>query len=415
MVLVSAAAAGIGLRSGSATPTSGSHGRVARAVAIRLLLERRARAILHHDRAALLATVDPTQRRFAATQVRMLADLRRVPLASWSYSVGTAAWSSSGAHPPPNGVPTYTPVVVLHYRLRGFDTEPTALPQYPTFTQRAGRWYLTSLDGAAGGHVSATDLWDYGPVDVVRRPGVLVLGPPTMLGTMHQVADGLYAAVPRVTAVWGPRWPRRVVAEVPQTQHELAAITGDTGDLSSIAALNSAEVDPRGGDPAAVGDRVSVNPATWPSLDPRGRRVVLTHELTHVASRADTGARTPRWLQEGFADYVGFRGTGVATPVAAAELAAEVRAGRVPRRLPADQQFAGSSTRLAQAYEEGWLACRLIAVRAGQRTLVRFYRLVGSSSAPPAAAVDRALHRLLSLSTRRFTSLWRDYLHAQLA
>jgi hypothetical protein len=292
---------------------------------------------------------------------------------------------------------------------------PTDLTQYPTFTERSGRWYLASLTGrATPGRISATDLWDYGPVDVVRRPHVLVLGPPSMLGTMHQVADGLYDAIPRVTAVWGPDWPRRVVAEVPATQRELGAITGDSGDLAPLAALSSAEIRSAHGRPAPVGDRVSVNPRVWPSLDALGRRVVLTHELTHVASRADTGSQTPRWLQEGFADYVGFARTGVATGVIAAELGRDVRAGRLPRRLPGDRRFAGSSPRLAQAYQQGWLACRLIAARAGQAGLVRFYRLVGTSTAATGPAVDHAFRRVMHLSTRQFTALWRDYVRRQL-
>ena len=91
------------------------------------------------------------------------------------------------------------------------------------------------------GRVSATDLWVYGPVDVVRRPHVLVLGSPSMLGTMHQVADGLHDAIPRVSAVGGRTWPRRVVAEVPATQRELGEITGDDADVAPLAALSSAE------------------------------------------------------------------------------------------------------------------------------------------------------------------------------
>ncbi len=393
----------------TSSPGPGASARPAAAAAIRAVLAQRSRAILHHDRAALLATIDPTRRRFAASQARMLANLRRVPLAAWSYTAEPPR-SRTGSR-----VPTYTARVSLHYRLRGFDAMPTDLTQYPTFTERSGRWYLASLSaGAAAGQVSATELWDYGPVEVVRRPHVLVLGPPSMLGTMHQVADGLHDAIPRVTAVWGRRWPRRVVAEVPASQRQLGEITGDRGDLAQLAALSSAEISTTPGRPAPVGDRVSVNPKVWPSLDALGRQVVLTHELTHVASRADTGSQTPRWLQEGFADYVGFAGTGVPTPVIAAELGRDVRAGRLPRRLPGNRQFAGSSPRLAQAYQQGWLACRLIATRTGPAGLVRFYRQVGTSTAATGPAVDHALHQVLHLSTRQFTALWRNYLRHQL-
>jgi hypothetical protein len=409
---VAAAAAGPATARPTASAAAATGGGAAPVVAIRRLLARRAAAIRHHSRAGLLATIDPTRRRFAASQARMLADLHRIPLAGWSY---TLSGQGGRAAVPGYRVPTYAPTVFLHYRLRGFDPVATDVAQYPTFTRRGGRWYLASLDDfAAAGRVSATDLWDYGPVDVVRAPRVLVLGPPSMLETMHQVATGMQAAIPRVSSVWGGHWARRVVAEVPATQRELGQITGDSGNLSKLAALSSAEVSSAAGDPAPVGDRVSVNPAIWPSLDALGRQVVLGHELTHIASRADTGRQTPRWLQEGFADYVGFRGSGVAVTVVAAELARDVRAGRLPRRLPANRQFDGSSPRLDQAYEEGWLACRLIAARVGQRALVRFYRQVGTATTPAGSAVDQALHRLLHLSTRRFTALWRGYVQAQL-
>lgn len=383
--------------------------------AIRSLLARRARAVLDHNRGALLATIDPTERRFAAAQARMLANLRQVPLSSWTYRIGPARAAASAEASATYPVPTYTPVVTLRYRIKGFDTTATDLRQYPTFTLRGGRWYLASLeDFATDGSVSATDLWDYGEVDVVRRSNVLVLGPPSMLGTMQQVAEDLHATIPRVTSVWGPDWSQRVVAEVPRTQRELGAIASDRGDLSQFAALSSAEISSAAGHPAPVGARIAVNPRTWPSLDPLGRLVVLSHELTHLASRADTGSQTPKWLQEGFADYVGFHNTGLAVTVVAKELAAQLRTGGVPQALPGDHAFAGSSSRLAQSYEEGWLACRLIASRVGQRGLVRFYRQVGTAATGPALAVSDAMHHVLHLTTARFTALWRAYLRDQL-
>jgi hypothetical protein len=406
------AAVAQGDRAPSSPVTAGT---ASRAAAIKTLLASRARAIRDHDRAALLATIDPTRHRFAAAQARMLANLRAVPLSGWSYTVRSTQHSGSAEVAASYPVPTYAPVVSLHYRIRGFDTTATDLAQYPTFTRRGGRWYLASLsDFAPHGDVSATDLWDYGPVDVVRRPDVLVLGPSTKLATMHQLADDLHATIPRVTAVWGPHWARRVVAEVPQTQRELGAVTGDTGDLSKLAALSSAEVSSTAGHPAPVGARISVNPSTWPALRPLGRLVVLTHELTHVASRADTGSQTPRWLQEGFADYVGFHGTGVAATVVAKELAAQVRAGQLPDRLPVNRSFAGSSPVLAASYEQGWLACRLIAARVGQSGLVRFYRQVGTAASSPDQAVSDALHSVLHLSTSQFVAIWRTYITAQL-
>jgi len=142
---------------------------------------------------------------------------------------------------------------------------------------------------------------------------------------------------------------------------------------------------------------------------------VLTHELTHVASRADTGSCTPTWLVEGFADYVGYHDSGVPTGVVAQELAADVRAGHVPLHLPRDDDFNGDNKRLPQAYEGAWMAARLIASRWGQPALVRFYRAVGSSTEQPAQAVSDAFASVLHTSLHSFVAAWRAYLRAQLS
>src|SRR5207302_4810652 len=197
--------------------------------------------------------------------------------------------------------------------------------------------------------------------------------------------------IPRVSAVWGRAWPRRVVVLVPSSQHELAQIIDDSGDLSQIAAVASAEVQDCPGPPNPVGYRVAINPHNWGKLSALGRRVVLTHELTHVATRAVTGSCTPTWLVEGFADYVGYLGTGVPLTVVAQELATDVRAGRVPRRLPPDTDFDGGTKRLAQAYEGSWMAAHLIVAQWGQKTLVRLYRAVGSSNDEPSVALAHAM------------------------
>jgi hypothetical protein len=159
---------------------------------------------------------------------------------------------------------------------------------------------------------------------------------------------------------------------------------------------------------------VTINPSNWPKLGTLGSQIVLTHELTHVATRAETTSATPKWLSEGFADFVGFLDTGVPVPAAAAELATHVRAGRLPSRLPTDRDFRGSSASLPTAYESSWLACRLIAQRYGQHKLVRFYRAVGRSGRGQTAAVRAALHRLFGLSTARFTSMWRGSMRSEL-
>jgi hypothetical protein len=386
-------------------------------VAVRQVLSRQADAIVHHDRAAFLATLDPRDPTFRRQQARMFSNLRRLHFAGWSYTVSPATHPLPARRRGRYNAPTWAPAeVALHYRISGFDVHPTDLSQYPTFVRRAGRWYLASLTDFAGrGEVSATDLWDYAPVRVVRLPSVLVLGPPSELPVMREAAAQLRSAIPRVTAVWGEHWTRRVVALVPGTQREMGLIADDPGDLDRIAAVTSAEVSSTLGHPAPVGDRVIVNPANWVRLGPLGAAVVLTHELTHVATQSVTGAQTPRWLSEGFADFVGFRTAGVAVDVIAHELVGAVRSGHPPGRLPRDAAFAGSNPKLSQAYESAWLACRYLADRFGQPALVRFYRAVGTSGDDSHLAVVSALRHTYGLTLPQFTRLWRAYVRAQLA
>lgn len=388
-----------------------------RAAYIRGLLRRRGYAVVHHNRAMWLSTVDPQQPQLRAQQARVFANLAHVDFTSWSYTFDPGADQVPSVQSERYGAPTWAPSEFsLRYRLRGFDVAPTNLAQYPTFVLRHGAWYLASLDDfVERGQVSSLDIWDFGPVQVLRTPHVLVMGHPGAARLMRQVAAEVAADIPRVDAVWNRPWSQRAVVLVPATEHELGVVVGDAGDLSHIAAVASAEVQDVPGRPKPVGDRIGINPSNWPKLSPLGQRIVLTHELTHVATRASTSESTPSWVVEGFADYVGYLDSGVPATVAAQELAVDVRAGRSPRRLPSDAQFNDESTRLAQAYEGAWIACRLIAKRWGQGTLDRFYVAVGTSSAGGDAAVVAAVRSVLHTTMHGFLGAWHGYLRTELS
>ncbi|HWC35706.1 MAG TPA: hypothetical protein VG650_12885 [Mycobacteriales bacterium] len=418
MGTVVVASGGSGPRPRRAPDTTGpdSVAAVARLHAIQRVVTARAAAVLHHDRAAFMATVDPQGGAFRRSEARIFANLAPVPLAAWSY-----AMTATPRRPPPDaaryGAPVWAPShFALHYRLAGFDARPTDLPQYPTFVRRGGRWYLASLsDYATRGLISATDLWDYGPVQVLRRGNVLVLGAPSQQATMTQVAREAAAAIGQVTAVWGHGWSQRAVVLVPATTREMALIDDYHGDLAAIAALTSAEVSTAAGRPAPVGDRVTINPVAWPALSDIGAAVVIRHELTHVATRAVTGAQTPTWLSEGFADYVGFRVAPVSVGVAAASLRRLIAVKGLPGALPSTRDFRSTDPQLAAHYQAAWLACRYIAHRFGQATLVRFYRAVGTSSKQSPLALTSALRDVLHLRLASFVSRWRHYLRTELA
>ncbi|GII83718.1 hypothetical protein Ssi03_17080 [Sphaerisporangium siamense] len=197
----------------------------------------------------------------------------------------------------------------------------------------------------------------------------------------------------------------RAVARLGGPVRPLVLLPGTTAQAAALAVPASV----RGLAAVAAADRVIVEPAAYARLSDAGRDVVLAHELTHLATGAATDARTPKWLVEGFADYVGYLDSGIPVPTAAAELAAEVRAGRRPVALPGPDAFAPGSPRLAQAYEEAWLACRYVVARYGERALVALYREFSGGGAPG------ALPRVLGVSAERFTAAWRAYVVAELS
>lgn len=234
-------------------------------------------------------------------------------------------------------------------------------------------------------------LWGDGEV-VVRGARSVVVGRHTASGELGDIARRADRAGQRVSAVLG-RSVRPLVV-VPPSASEAAGLAG-VGRVDGLAAV-------------ADRGRVIIVPEFFAKLNSIGKDVVLTHELTHVVAGTD---RLPPWLYEGFADYVGYRDSGLPVRTAAAELAAEVRAGRLPGELPGPAAFAVDGrdpVRLARAYQEAWLACRFLADRFGERTLVRLYRDAR------AGGVDRAL-AALGLSAATLTARWRDYVRDQLA
>lgn len=358
---------------------------------VQRLLDRRAAAILDHDQAAYLRT--GARDRFG--------NLRAVPLADWSYRL--TALHRTGD--------TATADAELRYRIQGHDRAPVSAGRTLTLSRdAAGGWYVEAERPAKG---SAEQLWDQGEVSVVSGTDSLVLGVGQSGAALRSYARLADRAVPAVSQAWGTDWARRVVILVPKSLAGMAGLLGaPESSYRGIAAVTTGETGAPAGAPA---DRIIVNPDAYGVLGGVGKQVVLTHETTHVATRAHTGAATPLWLSEGYADWVGYLGSGRSPSQAAPELWRAVAEGRVPQTLPSDADFgfSGDPGKLARAYESGWMACRMIADRWGEVRLVEFYRAVGAHERR-AGAVEGALKDVLGTSLEDFTAQWRQYLRTQL-
>ncbi|MGW0985427.1 hypothetical protein ACWD46_04190 [Streptomyces sp. NPDC002486] len=358
---------------------------------VQRLLDRRAAAVLDRDGRAFERTGSGAD----------FARLRAVPVAAWSYRV--TALHRTGD--------TATADAELRYRVAGYDRAPVTAGRTLRLHRDAdGRWSVTADRPAKK---SAQQLWDQGAVQLVRGRHSLVLGTGQSGRSLRDFADLADRAVPPVSEAWGTDWSRRVVLLVPKSVEGMAGLLGSpASSYRGIAAVTTGETGARDRAPA---DRIIINPDAFALLGGLGEQVVVTHETTHVATRARTTAATPLWLSEGYADWVGYRAAGRTPAEAAPELSRAVREDRVPTALPDDEDFGftGDASRLARSYESGWTACRLIADRWGEARLGAFYRAVGEHR-ERAGAVEDAMREVLGTTPGAFTQEWRAYLRDRL-
>lgn len=321
--------------------------------------------------------------------------LAAIPLEAWAYEVSSVR---------EDGVRAFARAE-LRYRLTGYDAAPAGSAREVELTRDGGSWRVTADRPAPG---APSQLWDQGPVTVERGAHALVLGgagqTPQALSAIAAEAD---RAVPAASAAWPRPWAGRVVVLVPGSLDAMAALLGRPAD--EYRGLGAVTTGRTGGGPAPA-DRVVVNPEGYGQLTAEGRQVILTHETTHVATRAATTAKTPLWLSEGFADWAAYRDSGRTAAEAAPALARAVRRGDLPGALPADRAFTfgGDAEALSRAYEGSWLACRLVARKWGDEALVSLYERAGRESLPAALA------QALGTDVPGLTQAWQQELRREL-
>ncbi|MET0930717.1 MAG: hypothetical protein ABWX74_14450 [Aeromicrobium sp.] len=255
-----------------------------------------------------------------------------------------------------------------------------------------------SLVGAAQ-QAGGVPLWLLGAVTVDRDAGRVVLsidggGVDQPVGEMTSQAR---AAVQRVIPPAG----RDLVVVSPSTQGQMAAIVGQPEDAVAQIAAVTTDID---GDTSTRDAVVVLNPDVFSTMDRRAAQVVLSHEATHALTPA-VGTRADNWVVEGFADYVALRDDTAPLSVSAAQVLAEVAAGRGPTRLPEDADFGSTQHGLGAVYESAWMIFRLLGEEYPEPGIVDFYTdVIGGTP------VERALDTSFGLTTDQLTADWIDYL-----
>ncbi len=395
------------------------------------LLAARAAALRGQDRMRWLATVDPGATSYRARQGELFDSLRQLPLEHWSEVLDPGRDGPVPVGSRPSGSSAWTVPILVRYRLAGYDDADVVRRRILVMAQRGAGWQLTETPAggsAAVGQLDERDLWELGGVRVrTGRASVVIAG--AGVGQLGEYAELADAAAETASRWWPTGWRRRLVVLVPQDARGMAEVLGgalqgsaggDGGaELAEVAAVTTGGLAAGG-----VPDRVVVNPQAFAGLTTTGRQVVLTHEAVHVATGGAGRAGVPRWLAEGFAEYVAHEAAGTPVDAAAAPLLAQVRAGDGPARLPGSRDFDPARTRGAatadsayvtadSAYVQAWLACRLLARRHGDDALRAFYRAVareGRRGRAERAALEVALDAELGTSSAQLTADWRRHL-----
>jgi hypothetical protein len=237
----------------------------------------------------------------------------------------------------------------------------------------------------------------------------LVLAHPGNEAMAQRLSAELDASIAAVSAFWGTGWSQRVALLLPDSPDEMRALVGPGFPVESVVAVAVADrVDT--GQRTVAGQRVVLSPLGSRALSVASLRVVLRHEILHVAARADTVDGSPLWLLEGFADYVGYRDSGITLPQGAPDLSEEVKRAGPPAGLPEDKDFRASGRDLDLAYQKAWSMARFVAERHSEPKLIELYRALASAGSASASQTDQILRQVLNTDRAGLVEAWRQFL-----
>ncbi|MFZ2530519.1 MAG: hypothetical protein WAX14_23180 [Rhodococcus sp. (in: high G+C Gram-positive bacteria)] len=396
---------------------------------VQTLLDTWAIAVRTGDVDAMGDLVDDQARPgFLEAELSRSAALSQVPLVDWGYELSAEPATSA----PPDVVArlgadqAQTHTAYLRYAIEGIDAESTRKPVAVVVVRRDDGWRLVD-DEPGGGRDTWRGPWDFGPlvVETVEpvesvapvesgglRPGgtSLVIGHPEQEQLIDAIAGEMRSAVDAVDQVWGQEWARSSLVLVTASHDEFTHQVGDRYNGDGVAAVAVSDaVDPDAG--RATGQRIVFSPATGDRLTEDGLRAVLRHELTHIAARAHTVDGSPLWILEGYADYIGYRGTDEDFRRTAPTLSDTVTRTGIPSALPDDAEFAGDRSVLA--YEKAWSIAAYTADNYGSERLTELYRRLAHGPVDE-PGLDAALTDVLGADTDAFVATWGRWIDRRL-
>ena len=317
--------------------------------------------------------------------------LAALPITVWRYEV--VSLDAAGTESDVNLV------VRVHMRY-DIDTHDAIVREKVTLRHGAAGWQVATETNES----PRLQPWDLGTLSVVHGKRSLVIGIDQRATVLRRYASIADSVTPDVAAIWGKDWNQHPVLIVPKSVGQLGRALDQTEKfLTDFAAVTTGESGAAPPDKTAY--RVWTNTPGLSDVGELGREIILRHEITHVATGAPQTPSVPLWLEEGFAEYVGYSTTNVPQRTAWTELVTAVRKGTEPTSLPDEDAFHAGAIDLA--YESSDLACRLVAEKYGQAALVRLYRLVRAGTGSEAENLESALTAVTGYGTTAFVKIWR--------
>jgi hypothetical protein len=392
-----------GASSSASRSLGASSARADPATAVKPVLAARARAVLRHDRAAFLATIDQRRTTFYRAQAALFDRMVTVPFSDLAYRVAAPGRDLSNARVRRTYAPSqvYLSEVEASYRFRRQDSAPTTSRYYYTFTLTPAGWRLGGQGDLPAPRTGDVEIWDATPVRSLATTRTLVVYHPSDRALAQRLLNAAEQGFSQVDASW-PEWDHKVVILVPRDQAEAERLLHGR-DLSDTAAVSASHVE-AGALRRVLGNRVIVNTTFMKGYSTLAVQLVIAHEMTHVATRT-VGLGVPLFLVEGFADYTAFRPVDLPLRVTRQALAITVRDGGFDGRLPTDAEIVGPNGALA--YDKASTFCLWVSRTYGQAKLRSLYASFSIyQERATTLEADEQMRRTLGISLATAQSRW---------
>jgi hypothetical protein len=299
--------------------------------AIRTLLDHRARAVLHDDESAFLATVDQRDHDLVAQQRTLFQNMAQLSVSSLSYTMDPSALLVPAAVE--GDGPSVRPEIFEFLQIAGTLQHPVTNALEETFVKRGHRWLLgaeTTPDDNEAFDSAQERPW-YGVPIVARR-----LGPMTVLvdrdraPTLDPLTTAIHDHIRFDADTLGVPASYRILVDATSNGNPTVFSSTSTEQAAAVTfGLGEADREDPTRFKALAGMAIKINPHEAGSYaDDAG---LLRHELTHFLLRTYSGS-SPKWLVEGVATWIQYYPDSFATTQVTDDVYRRLQAA--DRRLP---------------------------------------------------------------------------------